>query len=129
MTDWPTLDGPDAERAISDVFDAVGLNPEDGDIDYAIAALNDADVVLCGHTALAALRQRAIDAEAEVQRLQSGAVGPGGIVHACPGESGLMPCCDRYPFEVSAWDRLSVSGYTVTCPGRAAVADPKDGTR
>lgn len=129
MTDWPTLDGPDAERAIADALAASGLGYVWTYAPPIVAALNDADVVLCGHTALAALRQRAIDAEAEVQRLQSGAVGPGGIVHACPGDSGLMPCCDRYPFEVSAWDRLSVSGYTVTCPGRAAVADLKDGTR
>ena len=63
MTGWPTLDGPDAERAIGAACLRMGEPTTSAWSADLIAALNDADVVLCNHTALAALRQRAIDAE------------------------------------------------------------------
>lgn len=37
-------------------------------------------------------------------------------VHACPpGESGIMPCCGRTPFEVDPSDRITASPSAVTC--------------
>ena len=78
MTGWPTLDGPDAERAIGAACLRMGEPTTTAWSADLIAALNDADVVLCDHTALAALRQRAIDAEAlidDVRRLASDLTG------------------------------------------------------
>lgn len=71
MTGWPTLDGPDAERAIGAACLRMGEPTTTAWSADLIAALNDADVVLCDHTALAALRQRAIDAEALIDELRA----------------------------------------------------------
>ena len=39
-------------------------------------------------------------------------------VHLCPpGDSGVMPCCGRTPFEAVA-DRMTLDADLVTCPGR-----------
>lgn len=40
-------------------------------------------------------------------------------VHLCPPVgSGLMPCCDRTPFELPLDDRLTTSAHEVTCTDR-----------
>lgn len=37
-------------------------------------------------------------------------------VHLCPpGDSGLMPCCNRTPFEVPRTDRMTLDRSLVTC--------------
>lgn len=37
-------------------------------------------------------------------------------IHRCPpGESGLMPCCGKTPFEVPRSDRMTLDGAKVTC--------------
>lgn len=36
--------------------------------------------------------------------------------HRCPpAGSNLMPCCNRTPFEVSEWDRMTLEPALVTC--------------
>jgi hypothetical protein len=36
--------------------------------------------------------------------------------HLCPpGDSALMPCCNRSPFEVPRTDRMTVDRSLVTC--------------
>lgn len=38
------------------------------------------------------------------------------VTHRCPPSgSGLMPCCDRTPFEVPEWHRLTLDDPPVTC--------------
>jgi hypothetical protein len=38
------------------------------------------------------------------------------IVHLCPTDgSGVMPCCGRTPFDVPAWDRMTVHDDQITC--------------
>lgn len=39
-------------------------------------------------------------------------------VHACPPEdAGLMPCCDRTPFDAPRTDRMTADPNLVTCTG------------
>lgn len=38
------------------------------------------------------------------------------VVHRCPlPGSGVMPCCDRAPFEVPVWHRMTTAPDLVTC--------------
>lgn len=38
------------------------------------------------------------------------------VLHACPpGDSGIMPCCGRTPFEIPRTDRLTTDKGAVTC--------------
>ena len=38
--------------------------------------------------------------------------------HACPPTGGrLMPCCDRTPFGVPWWHRMTLDPTLVTCTG------------
>lgn len=99
---WPTLDGPDADRAIRDATAAVWTWEEGASAESIVAALNERDVVLCDHTALAALRQRAIDAEALIDELQA---------ERSHDDETRLVCLDWH---------LARHGLT---------ADPKDGTR
>lgn len=40
-------------------------------------------------------------------------------VHRCPPKgSGIMPCCDKTPFEVPRTDRMTVDPALVTCGGQ-----------
>jgi hypothetical protein len=40
----------------------------------------------------------------------------GEVIHACPpGDEGLMPCCERTPFEVPEDDRMTLDPEQVTC--------------
>lgn len=40
------------------------------------------------------------------------------LSHSCPtGDSGVMPCCGRTPFEVSRDDRMTLDESLVTCYG------------
>jgi len=40
------------------------------------------------------------------------------VIHECPpGDSGLMPCCGRTPFEVPGYHRMTVAREVVTCRG------------
>jgi hypothetical protein len=47
------------------------------------------------------------------------------VVHGCPFPgSGVMPCCERSPFEVPAWHRMTTDPDAVTCdPARRAADD------
>lgn len=43
---------------------------------------------------------------------------PPEITHKTPpGESSIMPCCGRTPFEVPPMDRMAMDDEYVTCPG------------
>lgn len=43
-------------------------------------------------------------------------VRPQGIVHACPPEgSGLTPCCNKTPFELPRFERITLVSAKVTC--------------
>lgn len=105
MTD-PALDGPDAERRLATVLAATyGPAPTSEQVDAAIHALNEADVVLCDHDALAELRQQAKasdDLWAEARHLY------GEIADALPG----APCdnCGQRPHDSipceQAWGSL-----------------------
>lgn len=56
------------------------------------------DTPSLGHTEKCDLRQAAV------------------VTHRCPpGDSELMPCCGRSPFEVSRWDRMAEDPELVTC--------------
>lgn len=40
------------------------------------------------------------------------------VIHACPPDgSGLTPCCERTPFELPRWHRLTLDAELVTCAG------------
>jgi len=40
------------------------------------------------------------------------------VIHQCPpGDSGIMPCCDRTSFAIPMWNRMSVDSKLVTCRG------------
>lgn len=40
----------------------------------------------------------------------------GEVTHACPiGEAATTPCCDKSPFELPPFDRLTVDDALVTC--------------
>lgn len=40
------------------------------------------------------------------------------VTHACPPTgSGVMPCCERTPFEVPRWHRMTLDPDLVTCDG------------
>ncbi len=104
MTD-PALDGPDAERAIFDIFDIVRDDRLPNAAEVAIAALNEQGVVLCDEHALAELRQQAKasdDLWAEARHLY------GEIADALPG----APCdnCGQRPHDSipceQAWGSL-----------------------
>jgi hypothetical protein len=41
---------------------------------------------------------------------------PCSVVHQCPPDgAGVMPCCNRTPFEVSRTDRMTTDADAVTC--------------
>jgi hypothetical protein len=38
------------------------------------------------------------------------------IIHRCPiGDSNIMPCCNRTPWEIPMTDRMTVDPKLVTC--------------
>lgn len=40
------------------------------------------------------------------------------VVHACPPSgSGLTLCCERTPFDLPAWHRITLVAELVTCAG------------
>lgn len=46
-------------------------------------------------------------------------------IHLCPPKgSGLMPCCNRTPFEVPRTDRMTLERRNVTCHALAPTTTP-----
>jgi hypothetical protein len=72
-----------------------------------------------GHTGV----HRAADGSALVAAHGSGDLEPTGqpagrieVVHRCPvGDSGLTPCCNRTPFDLPRYHRLTEDPALVTC--------------
>lgn len=125
MTD-PTLDGPDAERRLATVLAATyGPAPTSEQVDAAIHALNEADVVLCDHDALTELRQQAKAGEARVSTIEqvpcTECRGSGVEVEHHDYATEYLGCGD-----CGGTGRLDVSMLVAALVAQMRVADPPD---